>query len=137
MKNSREPIWKQHRRITEKGNGGASGGGSETGENTTKVPVLTPVAVAATGSVAGAGGKGGSRESQVEAGKKLTQKLAKSSAEGRFSRKDVLDILQKVSYARDVAVNSFGSAGNVVRMVLMCERLDSRACLRGGSQGGR
>lgn len=81
MKSSPEPIWKQHRRIKEeKEKGGGGGGGGTSG--------------ASEGTPAG----GGNRDSQVQiqTGRKLTLRLGKASAEGKFNKDEVLEVLCKV-----------------------------------------
>lgn len=87
MKSSPEPIWKQHRRIKEekekekqkeKSSSGTSGGSESSAGNKS--------------SSAG----GGNRESQVQTGRKLTQRLGKASTEGKFNKDEVLEVLRKV-----------------------------------------
>ncbi|CAN0458010.1 unnamed protein product, partial [Ectocarpus sp. 12 AP-2014] len=50
---------------------------------------------AAVGAPAG-GGAGGNRESEIQTGRKLTQRLAKAGVEGKFNKEEVLEILQKL-----------------------------------------
>ena len=87
MKSSPEPIWKQHRRIKEekekekqkeKSSSGTSGGSESSAGNKS--------------SSAG----GSNRESQVQTGRKLTQRLGKASTEGKFNKDEVLEVLRKV-----------------------------------------
>lgn len=91
MKSSPEPIWKQHRRIKEekekekhkeKSSGGTSGGSENSAANR---------------SPSSAGGGAGNRESQIQTGRKLTQRLGKASTEGNFNKDEVLEVLRKVS----------------------------------------
>ncbi|CAN0072008.1 unnamed protein product [Ascophyllum nodosum] len=84
-KNSSQRVGKQHRRDIEKtkrgGNpdnaGGGGGGGGGRAE----------MATSGTGA-------GSNRESQILTAQKLTQRLGKSSVEGKFGKDDVLDVLR-------------------------------------------
>ncbi|CAN0468520.1 unnamed protein product, partial [Laminaria digitata] len=106
MKSSPEPIWKQHRRIKEgKGktggtgssSGGGGGGGGGGGSGATAAEPVQTSAAAGSGSGSGSGsGASSSRESQIQTGRKLTQKLGKVSAEGKFSKDGVLEALQRL-----------------------------------------
>lgn len=90
MKSSSEPIWKQHRRMKEeqgKGSGGGGGGGTSDSAAAGKAAAVGPPAGA---------GAGGNRESEIQTGRKLTQRLAKAGVEGKFNKEEVLEILQKV-----------------------------------------
>lgn len=90
MKSSSEPIWKQHRRMKEeqeKGSGGGGGGGTSDS--------ATPGKAVAVGAPAGAS-TGGNRESEIQTGRKLTQRLAKAGVEDKFNKEEVLEILHKV-----------------------------------------
>lgn len=86
MKSSPEPVWKQHRRIKEekekeKGkekDGSGTRGASESAASRSSL------------------GRGGNRESQIQTGRKLTQRLGKASAEGKFNKEEVLEVLRKV-----------------------------------------
>lgn len=92
MKNSPEPIWKQHRRIKEEkerekekgGGGGGTRGAPESAAN--KSSGAPPPG-------------GGNREGQIQTGRKLTQRLGKASTEGKFNKDEVLEVLRKVSEA--------------------------------------
>lgn len=88
MKSSLEPIWKQHRRIKEKKSGDAGGGGVGTSDGV----------VGKGSAAAAAGGQSvGNKENQIQAGRKLTQRLGKASTESKFSKGEVLEVLQRVS----------------------------------------
>lgn len=101
MKSSPEPVWKQHRRNQEKVKGSTSGGGTvESGGK---------AAVAATGS------SGGTREGQVLKARKLTHRLGKASAEGKFSKDEVLEVLQRVSGKVNGGLGWWGPGGIVDR----------------------
>lgn len=93
MKSSSEPIWKQHRRQTQEGQqqGGKVGGGGKGTSDATgsrKSPASVPGGRDSNSS-AGTG-------NSIQIGRKLTQKLGKASAEGKFNKEEVLEILQRV-----------------------------------------
>lgn len=104
MKSSPEPVWKQHRRIKEEQGrlvgGGSSGRSSGTAES------------AATGKP---GGAGGTRESQIETGRKLTQTLGRASTEGKFNKEELLEALQKVKEGRANRGRDWIGGGNARR----------------------
>lgn len=94
MKSSPEPIWKQHRRIKEgKSKSGGAGGGSAVPESVVKAAPAPAPAASTAGSSASS-----TRESQIQTARKLTHKLGKVSAEGKFSKDGVLEALQKVTW---------------------------------------
>lgn len=63
-----------------------------------KTPAASSVAAAATSGVGGgAGGGTGAIEGRVQTGRKLTQRLGKASAESRFNKEEVLEVLRRVS----------------------------------------
>lgn len=114
MKSSPEPIWKQHRRFKEekerekeKGGGGTSGLSES---SASKSPSGAPAA-------------GGNRDSQsqIQTGRKLTHRLGKASAEGKFNKDEVLEVLQKVRL--------------VVRTVEGGTEQSWTVCGRGGGRG--